>query len=191
MSAPTGDATRMLVIRHGQSTWNEEKRWQGQADPPLSDFGRQQAIEASKSIGEVDVIVSSPQLRALETATIIGEQIGVGPVQTLDDLRERSAGVWSGLTRDEIDTRWPGWVEGDRRPEGWEYDVDLTPRVMGALQQVAEEFPGATALVVCHGGVIIAMEKGPRGQRGPDPQPARSGGGCGQRRDGGGRNDWS
>ncbi len=156
--ASTGDRTRMLVIRHGQSTWNEQKRWQGQADPPLSDFGRTQAGEAAKAIGDVDVIVSSPQQRALETATIISSAIGVGPVQTLDDLRDRSAGLWSGLTREEIDADYPGWVDGDRRPEGWEYDVDLKPRVIGALEQVAAEFPGATAVVVCHGGVIIAME---------------------------------
>lgn len=160
MSGAEGDSpTRMLVIRHGQSTWNEQKRWQGQADPPLSEFGRTQAGEAAKSIGDVDVIVSSPQMRALETATLISSIIGVGPVQTLDDLRERSAGLWSGLTREEIDAEYPGWVEGDRRPEGWEYDVDLTPRVMGSLEEIGREFPGATALVLCHGGVIIAMEK--------------------------------
>ncbi|MEM7326159.1 MAG: histidine phosphatase family protein [Actinomycetota bacterium] len=159
MSGTQDGATQMLVIRHGQSTWNEQKRWQGQADPPLSDFGREQAGEASKAIGQVDVIVSSPQLRAAETAAIIGSAIGVGPVQTLDDLQERSAGEWSGLTRAEIDADWPGWVDSDRRPEGWEPDAVLVPRVMGALEQVAAEFEGATALVVCHGGVIIAMEQ--------------------------------
>lgn len=155
---PTG-ATQMLVIRHGQSTWNEQKRWQGQADPPLSDFGREQAGEASKSIGQVDVIISSPQLRAAETAAIISSAIGIGPVQTLDGLQERSAGEWSGLTRAEIDAQWPGWVDSDQRPNGWEPDDELIPRVMGALTKVATEFEGATALVVCHGGVIIAMEK--------------------------------
>ena len=156
--SPTG-ATQMLVIRHGQSTWNEQKRWQGQADPPLSDFGREQAGEASKAIGQVDVIISSPQLRAAETAAIISSAIGIGPVQTLDGLQERSAGEWSGLTRAEIDAEWPGWVESDQRPNGWEPDSVLVPRVMGALTKVATEFAGATALVVCHGGVIIAMEK--------------------------------
>lgn len=154
-----GPMTQMLVIRHGQSTWNEERRWQGQADPPLSDFGRSQAGEASRSIGQVDVIISSPQIRAAETASIIGAAIGVGPVQTLDGLQERSAGEWSGLTRNEIDTRWPGWVDSDRRPEGWEPDTELTARVMAAMERIATEFDGATVLVVCHGGVIIAMEK--------------------------------
>lgn len=156
---PDGATTELLVIRHGQSTWNEEKRWQGQADPPLSDFGRHQAWIASQAVGQVDVVVSSPQLRAAETAAIISEQIGVGPVQLVDGLRERGAGEWSGLTRTEIDTRWPGWVDSDRRPDGWEPDDVLIPRVMQAIEKVAAEFAGATALVVCHGGVIISLEQ--------------------------------
>jgi probable phosphoglycerate mutase len=149
----------MLVVRHGQSTWNEQHRWQGQADPPLSEFGREQAGAAAKAIGDVDVIVSSPMIRAAETASIIGAIIGVGPVQMVEGLEERSAGVWSGLTRAEIDETWPGWVDSEQRPEGWEYDDVLVPRVMSALESVAEEFAGGSVLVVCHGGVIIAMEK--------------------------------
>ena len=160
MNDPANTATtELLVIRHGQSTWNEEHRWQGQADPPLSDFGREQAGAAAQAIGQVDVIVSSPQIRAAETASIIGSIIGVGPVQLLDGLQERSAGEWSGLTRTEIDERWPGWVDSDRRPDGWEPDEVFIPRVMGAISTVATEFAGATALVVCHGGVIIALER--------------------------------
>lgn len=158
-SPTTNPTTEMLVVRHGQSTWNEQHRWQGQADPPLSEFGREQAGAAAKSIGDVDVIVSSPQIRAAETASIIGAIIGVGPVQVVDGLQERSAGIWSGLTRAEIDAEWPGWVDSDQRPEGWEYDDVLVPRVMTALESVATEFAGGTALVVCHGGVIITMEK--------------------------------
>lgn len=153
------DVTEMLLIRHGQSTWNVEHRWQGQADPPLSDFGRQQAGEASKAIGDVDAIVSSPQMRAAETATIISSAIGVGPVQMVDGLKERAAGEWSGLIRTEIEAKWPGWVDSDRRPDGWEYDAELVPRVEASLHQVADEFPGATVLVVCHGGVILSLEE--------------------------------
>jgi probable phosphoglycerate mutase len=156
---PTGPTTQLLVIRHGQSTWNEERRWQGQADPPLSDFGREQAWAAARAIGQVDVVVSSPQIRAAETAAIMAGHLGVGPVQLVDGLQERSAGLWSGLTRDEIDERWPGWVESDRRPEGWEPDEVFIPRVMAAIGHVAVSFSGASALVICHGGVIISMER--------------------------------
>ncbi len=151
--------TEMLVLRHGQSTWNEIGRWQGHADPPLSDFGRQQAAAAAERIGRVDAIITSPLERALETAVIISELIGVGPVQVVDQLIERSVGQWEGLTRLEIEARWPGWIGGDRRPEGWEYDDDLQKRVVEAFTEIAHRFKGATLLVVAHGGVIIAMEQ--------------------------------
>ncbi len=150
--------TEMLFVRHGQSTWNALKRWQGQADPPLSEFGEEQAGMAAKSVGQVDVVIASPLERALATASIIGAQIGVGPVQVVDGLKERDSGQWSGLTRVEIEQKWPGWVDSDRRPEGWEYNKDLVPRILEAVESIAAEFPGATALVVSHGGVIIELE---------------------------------
>ncbi len=153
------DRTEILALRHGQSTWNEAGRWQGLADPPLSEFGEQQAATAARFIGQVDVIITSPLERAHRTAAIIGEIIGVGPVEVIDDLRERSVGSWEGLTRHEIEADWPGWIDDDRRPEGWEYDIDLQPRVLKAFNEIVERYPGATVLVVAHGGVIIAMEK--------------------------------
>ncbi len=156
---PDSPASEILVVRHGQSTWNEERRWQGQADPPLSELGRAQASAAARSVGTIDAIVSSPQIRALETAQTIGDHVGVGPVDVFENLRERSAGLWSGLTRAEIDERWPDWVESDRRPEGWEPDTELFPRVMDAFDSIAEKYGGATLLAVCHGGVIIALEQ--------------------------------
>jgi probable phosphoglycerate mutase len=154
----TGPATTLLLIRHGQSTWNAEGRWQGQADPPLSDLGRWQAASAAIALGQLDVIVSSPQRRALETAVILGDALGVGPVHVVEDLRERSAGPWSGLTRAEIEASWPGWIADGRRPEGYEPDGPLAERTREALDAVAQEFGGATVLVVCHGGVIRTLE---------------------------------
>jgi broad specificity phosphatase PhoE len=153
-----GAITTLLLVRHGQSTWNAEGRWQGQADPPLSDLGRWQAAEASAKLGQVDAVVSSPQQRALETAAILGGALGVGPVQLVEDLRERSAGPWSGLTRQDIDATWPGWVDDGRRPEGYELDPPLVERALAALEQVAVVFSGGTVLVVCHGGVIRSIE---------------------------------
>ncbi len=148
----------LLFVRHGQSTWNLEHRWQGQADPPLSDHGREQARHAATAVGTVDAIVASPQVRALETAVIIGEAVGVGPIQTVDDLRERHAGTWSGLTTDEIEERWPGWIEGGRRPDGWESDEDVLDRAVGAIDEILGELAGGTVLVVSHGGVIVTVE---------------------------------
>jgi probable phosphoglycerate mutase len=150
--------TTLLLARHGQSTWNAERRWQGQADPPLSDLGREQAALASAAVGSVDLIAASPQRRAFETATIISEAIGIGPVLAVDGLRERSAGSWSGLTKDDIDVRFPGWLEDGRRPDGFEGDDELLARVVPALDAVAAASPGGMVLVVCHGGVIRTVE---------------------------------
>ena len=103
--------TRVLLIRHGQSEWNAEGRWQGQADPPLTDLGRHQAVHAARNLGSVDAVVASDLQRASETALIIGEALGVGPVVLEPGLRERDAGEWSGLTRAEIERDWPGYLD--------------------------------------------------------------------------------
>ena len=154
----TQPTTTLLLARHGQSTRNAEKRWQGQADPPLSIVGREQAASASAAVGAVELIAASPQLRALETAMIISDMIGVGPVLSVDDLRERSAGSWSGLTRDDIDEQFPGWLSDGRRPDDFETDDEVLTRVLPALDAVAAESPGGSILVVCHGGVIRTIE---------------------------------
>ena len=144
--------TRVLLIRHGQSEWNADGRWQGQADPPLTDLGRHQALHAARNLGTVDAIVASDLQRASETALIIAEALGVGPVVLEPGLRERDAGEWSGLTRAEIERDWPGYLDPPptdrhagfapaihgraaraperRRPPSWEPDDVLLERVL-------------------------------------------------------------
>ena len=151
------DATDLLVVRHGQSEWNAIGRWQGHADPALSELGRRQAAVAAASVGAVDGIISSDLLRAAETAAIIAEQLGVGPVMIDERLRERDVGEWTGLTRVEINKRWPGWIDDLRRPDGFE-DVDsVLLRVLEAFAAVREASPGGSLLVVTHGGVIRSL----------------------------------
>ncbi len=151
--------TRVLLVRHGQSEWNAAGRWQGQADPPLSDLGRLQAREAARAVGAVDAIWSSDLQRAAETAIIIGDQIGVGPVVVDDALRERDAGEWTGLTRAQIEERDPGFLADGERPPGWEADRDLLGRASAALARIAEAAPGGDVLVVTHAGVVFAVER--------------------------------
>ena len=112
----------MLLLRHAQSEWNELGRWQGRADPPLSELGSRQAVVAASRVGAVDVIVASPLERARVTAEILADANGLGPVILDDDLVERDVAEWSGLTRDEIEAAWPGYLEASRRPPGWEDD---------------------------------------------------------------------
>jgi len=150
--------TRMLLVRHGQSEWNAEGRWQGQADPPLSDLGREQAARAADRLGAVDAIVSSDLDRALATAAILAQALGVGPVLVEPRLRERSAGEWSGLTREQVEQAWPGYLAERRRPPGWEPDDAVLARVRAALGAIEAAQPGAEVLVVTHGGVVYALE---------------------------------
>lgn len=143
-----------MLVRHGQSTWNAEGRWQGEADPPLSTFGRKQAKAARKRIGQIHAVVSSPQIRALETASIIAEAIGIDPVVTHDGLVERAAGEWSGLTRDDIEADFPGYLADGLRPPTYEDDESLLKRVTAAMTDIVENYPGGDVLVASHGGVI-------------------------------------
>jgi probable phosphoglycerate mutase len=163
--------TRLLLIRHGESEWNAAGRWQGQADPPLTDRGRQQALEASAAIGHVDAIVTSDLERAAETGAIIGRALGVDHLATDSGLRERDAGSLSGLTRAEIFVAFPhllhddpaGFEPGDdgepRWPADWESDNHLWARVEVALTAIAQLVGDGDVLVVTHGGVMYAVER--------------------------------
>lgn len=163
--------TRILLVRHGESEWNASGRWQGQADPPLTERGRRQAAHASRSIGTVDAIVSSDLERARTTAQIIAAELGLEPVYVEAGLRERDVGEWSGLTRAEIHAQWPGYLaddpattvgpnagSGQRRPPGWEDDDHLWERVVVALRRMAQLVADGHVVAVTHGGVVYAVE---------------------------------
>ena len=170
-STATGDAagrgepgtlpavTRLLLLRHAQSEWNEQGRWQGRADPPLSEHGRNQARLAAGGIDELTAVAASSLGRASQTARIIAEEIGVDGVHVDDDLMERDVGPWSGLTRAEIEERYPGYLDDRRRPEGWEPDEALLERALAAIDRLLDAFAGETVMVVTHGGLIYAVER--------------------------------
>ena len=95
--------TVFLLIRHAESTWNAAGRWQGQADPPLSELGRRQALQLARELAvePVDCVIASDLARANETAAILAEVWGLGA--RLDPrLRELDVGAWAGLTREQI-----------------------------------------------------------------------------------------
>src|SRR5919109_2812903 len=102
---------RLLLVRHGESTWNAQSRWQGQADPPLSPFGERQAEDATVRLAEsasITAVWTSDLVRARRTGELIAKRLGLDAVHDEPRLRERDVGAWSGLTRDEIEARWPG-----------------------------------------------------------------------------------
>jgi probable phosphoglycerate mutase len=149
--------TTFLLVRHGETDWNREQRWQGHADQPLNDLGREQARGLARTLaGEaLDAVYSSDLLRARETAGILAEPLGLR-VRLDPRLREVDVGGWSGLTHGEIELRYP---DGHRRRldggTGWEdgetYGA-MGARVLEALRAIADEHPDGRILVVTHGG---------------------------------------
>lgn len=153
----------LLLVRHGESTWNAVHRWAGQADPPLSDAGRVQAHELMLALRRFPFqhIVSSDLSRAAETASVIAEGLEMGAPTKDARLRERHC-IWSGLTSDEIAELHPGqldaWRSGQLRDlpgesEPWEA---FRERIEAAL--VDHVGRGALVLVVAHAGVFRAVE---------------------------------
>jgi len=151
---------RILLVRHGQSEWNAEGRWQGQADISLSDLGRAQSHAAATKLGNFDVIASSTLMRAAETAYIISTELGIGPIAPIPNLIERNAGEWSGLTKDDIEQAWPGYLDAHKRPPGYESDDEVWHRVEEGIREITAMLPGRhdEAIVVAHGGVIYLLE---------------------------------
>lgn len=161
------DASRhLLLVRHGQSVWNAENRWQGQADPPLSELGEEQARDAVarlQGVGFTRVVTSDLQ-RARRTAEILAEGLGLD-IRHDPGLREIDVGEWTGLTRSEIQARWPqelaDWSEGRREaPLGGETRVHLAERARRSLTRLAGEgSPGDRLLVVSHGALLRNLDQ--------------------------------
>jgi broad specificity phosphatase PhoE len=150
--------TDLLLVRHGQSEWNALGRWQGHADPPLTELGRQQARHAADRLAPLARIVTSDLRRAAETADIIGERWSAEAPTRVTALRERDAGPWQGLTHDEIAASWPGFLESGQRPDGFEDDASLLARVLPALAAL-DGSAAIPTLVVTHGGVLRTLER--------------------------------
>jgi broad specificity phosphatase PhoE len=165
---------RLLLVRHGESTWNARGRWQGWADPPLTDLGRAQAEAAAPAAAPVDAVVSSDLQRARVTAELMAAVLDVGAVHIDADLRERDVGNFTGLTRAEIEERWPGVLSRGnasiaRDPRFGETVEALATRVDAALARLAATFAGPRVLVVTHGGVVRNLERSFGVE--PDPLP--------------------
>ena len=155
--------TRILLARHGETDWNRVGRWQGHADPPLNDAGRGQAAElAERLAGDgIAAIYSSDLRRASQTAHVVADRLGIAVVEDAG-LREIDVGSWSGLTRAEVEQRFPEgyarWLAGEIGHDG-ETREELAERVVGAVERIAAQHPDDTILVVTHGGAIRALRR--------------------------------
>jgi probable phosphoglycerate mutase len=163
-------STRLLLARHGETDWNRIGRWQGHADPPLNETGRRQAVElAERLAGDgIAAVYSSDLVRASETARVVGDRLGLPIVQDAG-LREIDVGSWSGLTRAEVQGRFPDgfarWLRGEIGHDG-ETREQLTERAADAALRIATRHPGEKVLVVTHGGVIRALRRQAAGEPG-------------------------
>lgn len=155
--------TRVLVLRHGQSEWNAVGRWQGQADPPLTTLGRLQARQAAQHLAAecppFDLVISSDLERASVTADLIAETVGCSTRRVDERWRENAAGDWQGLTRQEINSGWPGWLDSGRRPDNFESADSTRDRALNAFADITRFHPGGCVLVVSHGGVIRILRR--------------------------------
>jgi glucosyl-3-phosphoglycerate phosphatase len=146
---------RLILVRHGESTWNAEERLQGQLDPPLSERGREQARTLTAMLDGVpdERVICSDLVRARETA----DMLGLCPARFDPRWREIDVGSWAGRTAAEIDAQGDeltNWRGGPRRaPDGEPWEA-FHARVAGAIDELTAE--GGPWIVICHGGCIRA-----------------------------------
>ena len=156
--------TRVLLIRHGETPWNRDRRWQGQANVELSEEGRSQAARLAAYVRELEpslrVVYSSDLSRAQDTARELAVAIG-GSVVLDPAWREIAVGSWTGLRRDEIEKRfheeWQRIAAGEDLPRGGgETFAAFSARVIAALETLRDRHPDQLVAVVTHGGAIRA-----------------------------------
>lgn len=174
--------TALILIRHGETDWNRDRRIQGSTDIPLNDNGRAQARATAAVLRErlpgadQPTIVSSDLARARETAEIIAGELGLAAPRTYRGLRERAYGEAEGLGVDEFRARWGDWYTAE--VPGAEPWPDLRERGIAALGRAVRDHRRATApagaslIVVSHGALIreiirhaTAGELPPEGER--------------------------
>ena len=159
-----GEPTRFLFIRHGETDWNRQQRFQGQIDVPLNATGQAQAalVAGRLATDRHDALFSSDLQRAHDTAEAVATRIGL-VVQQEIGLRERHFGRFEGLSFTEIETRWPEdglrWRrrEPSFAPGGGESLEQFSARCVEACTALSERHPGQTILVVAHGGVLDCL----------------------------------
>jgi broad specificity phosphatase PhoE len=161
----TGHAypAHLLLARHGETDWNRDRILQGQVDVPLNANGRRQAHELAVRLGgwEIDALYTSDLVRAAETATILGNVLGLEP-RLSADLREIDVGRWGGLTHAELERRYPEEVaalaRGEDVPRGGAERVrELQERMVTAFERIGRDHPGQTVLLVSHGGALRTL----------------------------------
>ncbi|TDD45138.1 histidine phosphatase family protein [Nonomuraea terrae] len=148
---------RIVCLRHGQTLWNVEQRFQGHSDIPLDETGVAQAVRAASLLASLrpTQIVSSDLQRANDTALALGRLVGLD-VAVDKDFRERGGGEWEGLTREEIAARWPSEYVAWEAPGG-ESVTDVAARVAAAMRRWVARLDDDGLLVVASHGAALRL----------------------------------
>jgi glucosyl-3-phosphoglycerate phosphatase len=148
---------KIVLWRHGQTSWNVERRFQGTTDIPLDDTGVEQAARSARLLAALQptAIVSSTLRRADATAQALSEVTGL-TVNHDPDLIERAGGAWEGLTNHEIRTRYPSEHAIWQPPDG-ETAADVAKRFTAALERALEHLPDSGLLVIVSHGAAIRI----------------------------------
>lgn len=162
--------TTLIVIRHGETTWNRERRMQGTTDTPLSDVGRAQAQALGRRLAGhgFTALYTSDLSRARDTALAIAEHTRRSVVADAR-LRERRFGIFEGLTAAEIQERFPEeharfiGRDPDYEVPGGESAREFTDRCLGGLSEIAGRHRGEDVVVVTHGLVLDCLYRAAHG----------------------------
>ncbi|MBA2896914.1 histidine phosphatase family protein [Nonomuraea soli] len=148
---------RIVCLRHGQTLWNVEHRFQGHTDIPLDETGIAQAARAGSLLASLrpTLVVSSDLRRANDTALAVARLVDLD-VHVDKDLRERGGGLWEGLTREEIASRWPQEYIAWEAPEG-EDVADVAARVSAAMRRWAAKLDDDGLLVIASHGAALRL----------------------------------
>lgn len=157
-------ATRVLLVRHGETDWNTQTRLQGHSDIPLNARGRDQVRRLGQALAgqSLDAVYSSDLQRAFDTARAMAEATGA-PLQADPALRERGFGCFEGMTYAEIEARWPEdarrWRTRDPAfgPAGGETLQGFHARCVQAAERLVARHPGGSIALVAHGGVLDSL----------------------------------
>lgn len=156
--------TKVILVRHGQTLWNLEMKYQGHCDVALTEKGVEQAIRAAKRLAGEDIsaVYASDLSRALRTAECISKEHNL-PVTAIPGLREINFGEWEGLTFEGINSQWTGAMSKlFTHPDeivipGGETFREVKKRATSALAKLVTEHPNQTIVVVSHGGTIRTL----------------------------------
>jgi broad specificity phosphatase PhoE/ribonuclease HI len=157
--ASLSEATRIILVRHGETPLTSQGRYSGRGDVPLTDEGEAQAMAAAGRVAgisrDIAAVLSSPLSRCTRTAQLIADEAGGLPVTIMDDLIECDFGQWEAKTFAEVQERWPAemsaWLASTSvAPPGGESFQAVAKRVRGALATVLSAYPGKVVVLVSH-----------------------------------------